>query len=249
MHPLIAEIQSTGRTTVANGEVVPVHSNVGPESGLVLQHAVEIARPTLACEVGLAFGLSTLYILDAMAKFGGGRLIGIDPDQHGPGWRGGGLHNVRRAGFGERYELREQTSQTALPQLASAGTKIQFAFIDGWHTFDHTLVDFFYIDQMLDIGGLVVLDDVSYPGLQRLAHFIVTNRAYTVVDLDPSPGELHWKSRAKKVVQRLLHPLVRDHFTPDFRARALEGRVERAQLVVLRKEGHDHRPFDHFVAF
>jgi len=35
------------------------------------------------------------------------------------------------------------------------GVKIDFAFVDGWHTFDYTLIDFFYIDKILRSGGLV----------------------------------------------------------------------------------------------
>jgi len=43
------------------------------------------------------------------------------------------------------------------------GERIDFAFIDGAHTFDHVLVDFFYIDRMLNVGGIVAFDDVGFP--------------------------------------------------------------------------------------
>ena len=99
------------------------------------------------------------------------------PDWHGPcaarrdlaRW---GLHNVKRAGFGNRYSFHAEPSQVVLPRLAAAGSRFQFAFIDGWHTFDHTLVDFFFIDKMLDIDGIIVVDDVDYPSIRRLCHFI-----------------------------------------------------------------------------
>ena len=232
-----------------SGESIKVHSHVGKGSGRVIQHAIEVAKPKLACEVGLAYGISSLYILDAMQEHGGGRLIGMDPAQHDGTWRGGGLHNLQRAGFADRYEFHEETSQRILPRLAEAGTRIQFGFIDGWHTFDHTLVDFFYIDQMLDVGGVVVLDDVGYPGLRRLAHFIVANRDYEILDFDPIPVGPSWKSALKRVLQTALSPLVRDNFTPHASTFALEHEVNKAQLIALRKRGDDRRTFDHFVSF
>jgi predicted O-methyltransferase YrrM len=136
-----------------------------------------------------------------------------------------------------------------LPRLVDDGTRIQFAFIDGWHTFDHALVDFFYVDQMLEPGGVVVLDDVVLPGLQRLADFIVTNRDYTVVDRIEAPrgtGFRHW---LKPKIKRVVLPLARDHLTPGSHALALERAVGGSQMVALRKDRADARRFDHFVPF
>jgi predicted O-methyltransferase YrrM len=138
MNPVIDEIESCGLTSLPDGSRVPIHGNVGPESGKVIQRAIKATSPRLGIEVGLAFGMSTLYILDAMQLRGEGQLIGMDPAQHDATWRGGGLYNVQRAGFGHQYVFHEEPSQVVLPRLAAADTRIQFAFIDGWHTFDHT---------------------------------------------------------------------------------------------------------------
>jgi predicted O-methyltransferase YrrM len=248
VNTVLQELERENTTLLPSGKRVPIHSGVGAPSAEVIRRAVQATAPRLACEVGLAFGISTLHILDAMAPWGG-RLIGMDPAQHDGTWQGGGLHNVQRAGFAQRYEFHEAPSQQVLPRLAGTGVRIQFAFIDGWHTFDHTLVDFFYIDQMLDTCGIVVLDDVGYPGLRRMAHFIVTNRNYRVFDADPRPLADGWRPIAKQAFQSVFGPLVRDDMTPTFASRALEAPVDRARLVALQKMGDDERRFDHFVAF
>jgi len=201
-HPVIDEIESSGLTILPDGTRVPIHSNIGPESGKVIRQAIEATRPQMGLEVGLAFGMSTLYILDAMQLHGGGHLIGMDPAQHDATWRGGGLHNVKRAGFRDRYLFHEEPSQVVLPRLAAAGTRIQFAFIDGWHTFDHTLVDFFFIDRMLDVGGMIS-DDVGYPSICRLCHFILSNREYTGFDCARYSSPT-LKKRLKRVTQTVL---------------------------------------------
>jgi len=249
MNVVLESILRDGMTELSDGRRIPAHSGVGPASGRVIRHAIEVARPVVGCEVGLAYGLSTLHILDAMTDHGGGRLIGMDPAQHDGTWQGGGLHNIQRAGFADRYEFHEATSQRILPELVARGTRIQFGFIDGWHTFDHTLVDFFYLDTMMDVGGVMVLDDVGYPGLQRLAHFIVCNRDYTVLDFDPRPRPSSWRVSAKQVAQRCFGPLVRDNLSPNAASLALRAQVDGAALIALRKNGDDRRRFDHFVAF
>ena len=249
MNQVIEDIERDGMTTLPNGERVLIHSGIGPGSGRVIRHAIEVASPRTGCEVGLAFGVSTLYILDAMSNFGGGRLIGMDPAQHDQTWRGGGLHNLKRAGFSDKYTFHEASSQFVLPRLAEEGTRIQLGFIDGWHTFDHTLVDFFYLDLMMDVGGIVILDDVGYPALRRLAHFIVTNRHYSVFDLDPWQVSSTWRRTAKSFVKAVCLPLIRDDHTPSKASSALQEPVNRSQMIALRKDGDDKRSFDHFVPF
>jgi len=249
MNHVLQSIVENGTIKLPSGEEVNIHSHVGAGSGRVISRAVEVAKPLVACEVGLAFGVSSLYILEAMQKNGFGHLIGMDPAQYDKKWRGGGLHNIDKAGFSNSYEFHEETSQRVLPRLEKAGTRIQFAFIDGWHTFDHTLIDFFYIDQMLDIGGVVVLDDVGYPGLCRLAHFILTNRSYEILDFDPIPQKLSLRSKLKGIAQQILHPLVKDNFSPNSDSRNVEHQVNKAQLIALIKRDYDQRSFDHFVPF
>jgi predicted O-methyltransferase YrrM len=249
MNPVLEEIERAGATLLPNGTRVPVHSGVNAEGGRVLRHSIQVAAPRLGCEVGLAYGVSSLYILDAMREFGGGRLIGMDPAQHDGTWQGGGLHNIRRAGFEEQYTFREATSQLVLPELAAQGTRIQFAFIDGWHTFDHALVDFFYLDMMMDVGGVMVLDDVGSPGLQRLAHFIVTNRAYSFLDGVARPVPSGPRQTLKNAAKRLFGPLVRDDHTPCAASLRMEEPVNRCQLIALKKNDSDHRRFDHFEPF
>src|SRR5205085_5854164 len=185
---------------------VEATSYIDEACGCLLQNVIRAIRPEVGVEVGLAFGISTLYILEAMRDFGGEKLIGMDPAQHDRYWRGGGLQNVRQAGYDHRYEFHEDTSQQILPRLVGEGQRIQFAFIDGWHTFDHTLMDFFYIDQMLETGGVIVFDDVGYPAVHAVLRFILANRDYELVEcLHEAPMVV--ANRIKRLVKGSLHHL------------------------------------------
>jgi len=67
------------------------------------------------------------------------------------------------------------------------GTKIDFAFIDGMHTFDYTLIDFFYIDRLLNAGGVIVFDDLCIPAVNKVCRYALTNRAYSLFEIQDLP--------------------------------------------------------------
>jgi predicted O-methyltransferase YrrM len=246
---VLSRIVETGRTILPSGESVEATGYIDETCGRLLQRIIRTIRPKVGVEVGLAFGISTLYILEAIAEVGGEKLIGMDPAQHDDHWRGGGLHNIREAGYESFYEFHENTSQQVLPALVGKGQRIDFAFIDGWHTFDHTLIDFFYIDQMLNAGGAVVFDDVGYPSIKRVCDFIVTNRAYEVVDSVRLPIENTSNRRLKRTGNRFLDPLVRTDKTPASDARRKEFEIDDAYFLALKKRDDDSRRWDHFVHF
>jgi len=159
----------------------------------------------------------------------------MDPYQ-GTQWMGIGIHILNRSGFDNLIEVLELPSHQALPELEKRGTRLQFAFVDGWHTFDHALTDFFHIDRILDVGGVLVSDDVFFPGVHQACRYVAQNRAYAVVgstdhvmDYKPSNAARALRQAAQRlgVVRKLLKPkfVIPDeelHFTPDCRYVAFE---------------------------
>jgi len=256
MNPVLSEIIKTGVTKTADGSgTVKLHSEVPREEGELLQRIVRRLDPTVSLEIGLAYGLSALFICDALNIRKGTQHIVIDPNQLTAWdgselsltWQGIGIANVQRAGFGDIVRLIEAPSFRALPQLEQAGQRIDFAFIDGWHTFDFALVDFFYIDRMLNVGGVVAFDDSSWPSIRKVCRFVRTNLSYSVFDIIKPDREPSLKRRlisegllANSPFRRLLKP---DIVAPD-RKLGLGSRC-----IAFRKEADDSRRWDHFVDF
>jgi predicted O-methyltransferase YrrM len=166
--------------TVDGTRTLPLDSAVTADVGEFLQGLIKQRKPKTTLEVGLAFGISALFICEALRAAGGQCHIAIDPNQSTQ-WQGIGINNLRQAGFGEMVELRESPSHLALPELEAKGTRVDFAFIDGWHTFDHALTDFFHVDRILSLGGVVVFDDVFFPGVHQACRYVALNRGYTVI--------------------------------------------------------------------
>jgi len=48
-------------------------------------------------------------------------------------------------------------------------------FIDGWHTFDYTLLDLFYSFLLLKKNGYIVIDDALHPGVNKVVKYVQDN--------------------------------------------------------------------------
>lgn len=113
---------------------------------------------------------------------GEGRLVSIDPRQSSR-WQGCGLTSVARAGLAGRHTLTEDVSYAALPRLLAAGGRVDFAYIDGWHTFDYALLDFWYLDKMMAPGAVVGFTDCGLPAIDKVIRFVLSHRRYAELDV------------------------------------------------------------------
>jgi predicted O-methyltransferase YrrM len=174
---MLDRIYATGRVEAEDGTPVTVFP-----SGVPRAHAEQLAalvrdrdlRRTL--ETGLGYGISTLAICEVHEARGEGSHIAIDPHQER--YRSIGLLNLRRAGLDHRVRVIETRSDEALPLLRAEGVRLDFALIDGRHMLDMALLDFVYIDRMLDVGGIVVFHDTWMPAIAEAVAYVVANRAY-----------------------------------------------------------------------
>jgi predicted O-methyltransferase YrrM len=251
MVPLLEEILRTGRVrTVDQTGEIPLDSAVTADVGEFLQGLIARKKPHTTLEIGLAHGVSALFICEALRKCGGAKHITIDPNQSTQ-FRGIGINHLRLAGFGDLVELHELPSHRVLPQLEASGITVEFAFIDGWHTFDYALTDFFHVDRVLAEGGIVVFDDAFFPGVHQACRYVATNRSYrplacseNLSAYQPSRGArlLRWAARKSTLAKKILKPkfVVPDEqlgFTPDCRCVAFE------KLSHDRRAWADHSEF------
>ena len=123
---------------------------------------------------------SSLYICEALREVGADKHIVIDPYQHS-GWEGIGLANLRRANYSDIVDFHEAFSHRCLSRLTEEHVKIDFAFVDGEHTFDYVFVDFFLIDKLLRPGGIIIFDDFSYPSIRSVCRYVLLNLRYKCV--------------------------------------------------------------------
>lgn len=242
MNGVLAEINRT-RIVGIGEKVHPVVFD--PSVGEFLTSIITAHRPKVSLEVGLAYGVSSLYICEALSKVGATKHYLMDPNQSSE-WSNIGLTNLRNAGFADLIDFREEMSHLALPQILKEGASIDFAFIDGWHVFDQVLVDFFFIDKMLKVGGVIAFDDTAWPGVRKVLRFILKNRNYEVLDCLTSPySKRDALARAIQPLTRLLGFAKPELSDPDGSLRLRAG----SRCIALRKTGEDTRGTTDFCPF
>jgi predicted O-methyltransferase YrrM len=186
LNPVLQRLLETGAIIVDPDTSVSLRhpefpdalSHIDAESGLLLQRVIREVRPERTLEIGFAYGISTLFICEALASLSNeAKHTVIDPFQKGK-WRGLGLRNVADAGFANLLDFREEPSEVALPRLLFEQQRFEFAFIDGLHRFDQVMLEFYYVNRLLRPGGVVVFDDANRRSVNRAIRHALTYPCY-----------------------------------------------------------------------
>ncbi len=147
---------------------------------------------TRTIEVGLALGMSALFLCQAVVRRGG-RHVAIDPFQR-ESWNGAGLRTLREAGVEDLVEVVQEESQLALPRMVSEGRVFDFAFVDGDHRFEGVFLDLYFMTRLVKPGGLVVVDDMWMPAVRLAVRYVEKNLG-VMVEPDALPSGFRWRRR------------------------------------------------------
>jgi predicted O-methyltransferase YrrM len=255
MYPngLIREIFETSEVADESGNIHPLRDGIDPTEGALLLSLISQHKFTRTLEIGCAFGVSSLYICEALSRQGSGYHTILDPGQSSD-FHGVGIANLKRAGF-DFFELIERPSEVALPALLAEGRKFEFALIDGWHTFDHTLLDLFYVNRLLEEGGIVVIDDLHLHGVRRAVRYMLNYPNYEVI-ASTEDFQRYQRAPARRLVDGCMQGLgavipkryldemfVSSRLTPDS-SLGIKG-----SMIALQKTGPDPRGWDWYKEF
>ena len=236
----IERVQRTGRIEVPGQAPLALEHHVNTDEGAMLRDVVEQRKLKRTIEIGMGTGISGLYICWGLARAGGGEHLAIDPFQTGQFWQGRGLALRDQAGCTDMFHWLDERDDDILPRLWKAGKKFDLALIDGDHRFEAALLDFYYLDKMLPIGGICAFDDTDWPSVWRVVEFALHHRSYrwvaaVPIDQGPWTRPWGWKLRARR-----WHVFRRNGWSL---SEALRRRPY--QFVVLEKTCADDRP-EHF---
>ncbi len=205
----IQEVQRTSTINVPGHPPYKLQHHVNPSEGELLRDLVAGCGARRTLEIGMGTGLSGLYICWGLAhanatKGQSAKHVAIDPFQDGDFWKGRGLALRDHVGATPVFDWMGQSDDIALPNLLSQGTQLDFALIDGDHRFEAAMIDFYYIDKMLRVGGICAIDDTDWPSVWRVVQFAVLHRDYewvkaVPIDLGPITRPWGWRLRASRL--------------------------------------------------
>jgi len=200
--PVLREILESRTVTDEAGRRHELLYHINPHFAEALYRTVLARRPSLVVETGMANGISTLAILTALEEIGEqGHLISIDPFE-ATEYKNCGLVAVRRAGLAARHQLIERPSYLALPQLLASNTRVDLAYIDGDHRVDFVLLDFWYLDRMLPVGGAIAFNDCRMDSVNKVITFLQAYRRYAELEVG-LPYSYTGYTRLRGLIRRL----------------------------------------------
>ncbi len=162
------------------------HSMIPAQYAEALYATVLAQRPTSCVLIGLGFGAAALAMLTALDEIRAGELVSIDSDQMGG--CATALEMIDRAGFADRHRFIREESQLALPRMVATGESAKLVYIDGMHTFDYVLLDAWYSDRLLPIGGILGFNDTFRVAVDRVMRWLLSHRGYDEMPvLEPKP--------------------------------------------------------------
>lgn len=241
MHALLQQTFETKKFTNSKNEVIPIHSETSKEQCIFLQTLIRENKFKSSVEIGIAYGMSTLAIVESITE-NGGKSVALDPFQY-EDWGGNGLDLVKQAGYSDSLEFVNELSFLALPRFHDQGRKFDFAYIDTVKIFDYLMVDFFFLDRLLEVNGVIVFDDVTFPGIRKLLRYLSQLPHYEIC------GQVPQNSKLVSIRKRAFKSIV-----PDFALKE-ELRVTDYALgvnthcVALRKTAEDNRRWDWHTPF
>ena len=245
MNALLEAVFETKRFRRKDNRVVEIHSETSKEQCEFLQKIIRENGFKNSIEIGIAFGMSTLAITEEVAK-NGGKHVAIDKFQRGY-WESNGLDLINQAGYSEQLEFLEEYCYVALPDLLKQHRKFDFAYVDSTKQLDWLMMNFFYLDRLLEVGGIITFDDLYFPSIRKLIRYVSQFPHYTVVGAYPEnkiPRPHLY--RILKLVRKLpgVNFLLKEEFVKTHYEMGLE-----TQCIALKKTKEDERKWDWHVKF
>jgi predicted O-methyltransferase YrrM len=258
---ILEEIFQSQAVSNAQGDTFALHSAIDKAEGNFLHQLVLQYKPQNTLEIGCAYGISSLYICGGLQKnkqesnktgmsYQPKHTI-IDPFQTTQ-WKSVGIDNLKKANL-DCFELVEKPSELAMPALLAAGQQFDMIFIDGWHTFDHTLLDLFYANRLLNVGGILVVDDVAtIKPVNKALRYFLNYPAYQYIG--KAPFRYSFK---KKLYYTLSEILSLGAYLLPFRKQILHGNLIASDrqlnidssMIAFEKVAADNRNWNWYSEF
>jgi predicted O-methyltransferase YrrM len=134
MNAIISKLVETGLVEDVHGQSHnAMQIGISIVMAQILHTAITERNVLRSIEIGCAYGVSSMYICDALAQRPGAVHVIIDPAQSSRFQRIG-VGNLERCGY-DFFRLIEEPSELALPRLWQAGERFDFALIR-WQAYD-----------------------------------------------------------------------------------------------------------------
>jgi predicted O-methyltransferase YrrM len=182
---LIKELYATQKIEVQNGETRDLQSVVRPYVGYLAYRIIKDNNFSKVLEIGTGYGMSMLYMLEGLKNSKSEEnkvLTSVDPYQSGNeinyfghSWENGALISAYKSGLKKYLEFYELPSSQVIPIFYREHRAFDLIFIHGTILFDYKMLDIFYANKLLAVGGIVMIGGTTFPSDIKTQEYIENN--------------------------------------------------------------------------
>lgn len=182
--------------TVINGVRHRMNSNISPEECMFIHKLIMLKKPKKVFEFGMANGMSSMIIINALNRVQGEMLMSNDPFQKKQ-WKSIGLHNVAQVqkvnGSSIQHKHIEKLSSDNFDDIPSE--YFDMVLVDGAHDLENVIYDINNAKRILKKNGILILDDVLHDGVRDAIKVVMINdKLYKKVYVKSSKHEYNPKT-------------------------------------------------------
>lgn len=219
----------------ANDETYPVTGSITKNEVDFFETIIQPDSKIL--DIGVGKGVSTV-LFSILSKE---QVIGIDPFQ---------IIEHKQSCFRLSEKIGTKTPKIIIKKSIEAksdlsGLTFDLIFVDGYHTFDSTIIDFLVTEDHLKVGGVIAFHDCYYLSKQKVLKYILANQDYQLLNFKPTAE--------RGVIKRLLrfgyHSLVK-YRTPLWSSvKLLSPAFSDSSIVALKKISNKKQAYSEFNDF
>jgi|688.fasta_scaffold19476_14 hypothetical protein len=124
-------------------------------------------------ELNMNFGFTSLCILNAIKYLENSFLIVIDENQQKI-WNNIGVKLIQNSKRISKFKLIDDSYTFALSKFRKRGRIFNLIMIDGWSFFEDTLYYIIAIDDFINVGGFICIENAIFKTVGRIMNYINT---------------------------------------------------------------------------
>jgi predicted O-methyltransferase YrrM len=151
-------------------------SSIKSEEGLTIYNTIIQNNFTKCLEIGMGYGISSIYILLALKKSinNDKKLVSIDMLESKQ-WKNFGMKILKFFEMIKYHQLIENMHYIELPKIVEMKENFDFIFINSWYSFENMIVILFYCSKILRKDGIIVINEIYQPNIYKCIKFIDNN--------------------------------------------------------------------------
>jgi predicted O-methyltransferase YrrM len=151
-------------------------SSIKSEEGLTIYNTIIQNNFTKCLEIGMGYGISSIYILLALKKSinNDKKLVSIDMLESKQ-WKNFGIKILKFFEMIKYHQLIENMHYIELPKIVEMKENFDFIFINSWYSFENMIVILFYCSKILRKDGIIIINEIYQPNIYKCIKFIDNN--------------------------------------------------------------------------